>query len=110
MTKRNLTKDISAVTGLTVTSLNEVMGKAALCVAHSIYEGVVAEENEVEIDIGIGTLVVKICEDAIKYRFEPSKALAQSAMDAVNNKTSPLLERANETLRERIKRTYKEIV
>lgn len=110
MTKRNLTKDISALTGLTVTAINDVMSRASMCVAHSVYECTVTGENEVEIDIGIGTLVIKVCDDAVKYRFEPSKALEQSMIDVVNNKTSPLLEQANATLRERIKRTYKEIV
>lgn len=108
--KRNLTKDISALTGLTVTSLNDVMSRASMCVAHSVYESVLSEENEVEIDIGIGTLIVKVCEDVVKYRFEPSKALEENLIEVVNKKQSPLLEKANETLRERIKRTYKEIV
>ena len=110
MIRQNLTKDLSALTGLSVTSLNAVMGRANMCVAHDVYEGVITDENEIEIDIGIGTLTVKVCDDVLKYRFVPSKALEQSLIDVVNKKTSPLLEMANDTLRERIKRTYKEIV
>lgn len=110
MAKQNLTKDISALTGLSVTSLNEVMNKASMCVAHGVYESILTGDNEVEIDVGIGTLVVRVCDDVVKYRFEPSKSLEQNLVDVVNKKTSPLLERANDTLRERIKRTYKEIV
>ena len=110
MIKRNMIKDISALTGLTVTSLNDIAERASLCIAHSVYEGMIEDDNEIKIDIGIGALCVKVCDETVKYRFEPSDKLLQSVTEATISNTSPLLEKANATLQERIRRTYKEII
>lgn len=110
MGKTNMVKDLSALTGVTVTSLNDIMNRAEMCISHDVFETILSGDELTTIDIGFGTLTIKVCEDCIKYKFEPSRNLEQTILEACNSGTSPLLQRASDALSERIQHTYKELI
>ena len=106
----NLLDDLSILTSLSRSTLTEmsIMTESAIC--HAVVEDVLDRNDITEIDTGIGILFIKQCEDGIHYKFVPSEHLNASIETSIKNRKSVLNRRASETLVNRIKKTYKEML
>ena len=105
-----LTQDLSAITGIPKLTLDNLVEKADICIAHSLYETSLKKEILTEIDIGIGMLYIKLEGNQIKYKFIPSEKLEQFISFSLVNKESPLILDAEKALKTRIEKTYKELI
>lgn len=102
--------DVSTLTTITYSALNKIMDKVALCISSSVYESTIKGENYTAMDIGIGSLCVKIVDGEILYKFVPSHRLNNMIKDVVNDKENPLINALENTLSEKILKTYKELL
>ena len=62
-----------------------------------------------EIDLDYGTLIIKIEDGQIKFRFVPSVKLNKNIKSTIVNNKSPLTGAVEATLKDRITKTYKEL-
>jgi hypothetical protein len=106
MTK--LLDDLCCLTTVATYNMTQLRKLSESIIGHAVSEGVLDNEEIVEIDIGIGTLYIKI-EDDIKYKFIPSDKLSSVVKQAVETRTSPLNTEIDETLGKRIMNTYKDL-
>lgn len=68
------------------------------------------EQDQVDIDLGIGTLLISNEGDSIRYRFKPSKELEQSILRYYEDGTNPLKSNLELKLGKKLLNTYKDIL
>ncbi len=106
----NLIDDISTLTSVSKSVLNSMLSTSEAIICHSVVEYIADMEDYAEIDIGIGTLYIKSCEDGIHYKFLPSEHLEAAVSNSVRFRRSTLSKRVDDTLMRRITKTYKELL
>lgn len=107
MIQSSLSTDLSVLTNISKLSLENLADKACYCMSHTVLEALVSKEAQCEIDIEIGKLYIKLEEDQIKYKFIPSKKLEETIAFTVKNKQSPLINKIDSGLVERIENAYR---
>ena len=63
-----------------------------------------------EIDLGFGTLLIKLEDDSVKYKFIPSNALETNIKETVTKKKNPLIAAVDSSLVQKIEHCYKELL
>lgn len=107
----SLTEDLSLLTTIPVPNINKLLGtKSIYCICSDVEETALQNKQITEIDIGIGTLTIFVDDESIQYRFTPSKKLENSIKKTIINKHNPLVEKAEQTLTQRIVNTYKDYI
>lgn len=106
----NITRDVSKLTTIPYATLNKLRDIEIACIGHNVYEGILKNEQQVTIDIGIGELVVKINPEEIRYKFIPSSYLEETVRTSVVNKESPLVQKIEGKLRDKVMNVYKELL
>ena len=107
MIKANIAEDLCTITHISKLSLENLFEKMSLCISHSVFEATQSKENQAEIDIGIGSLYIRLEDDKIKYKFIPSKILEENIAVSLNNRISLLAHKADVALGERIENAYR---
>lgn len=106
----NLIEDLSILTSLSKSTLGDISLMAESAICHAMVESVLDRDDYAEIDIGIGTLYIKNYEDGLHYKFVPTQHLDSALKNSIKSKRSTLNKRADETLVNRINKTYKEML
>ena len=70
-----LTKDLSVLTGISEQSLKKLADKSIYCICNSVEDLIYSRCNELQIDIGIGTLKILLVDNVVKYKFIPNDKL-----------------------------------
>jgi hypothetical protein len=105
----DVVSDMSNLTKLPVSLLQQLSDKVEFIVLHSVYESVLSNENITEVDIGIGRLNILQDEGCVKYKFIPSKTFEQKIIKTVKDRESPLTTTVEDTLQKKILDVYKEL-
>ena len=109
--KINLVDDLSSLTGISPSALNDFYKITNLCIAHSVKESSLENNDEDTcIDIGIGSLTIHVDNDEIKYRFVPSRPLKNAIEDSLQNNEDVLINAINTKIKERFEKAYKELL
>lgn len=106
----NLINDLSILTTISRTSLEKLVNNSNWCISHNVLENLLEKNPLTSIDIGIGTLYIKLEDNLIKYKFTPSKALEDMVSSTVTSKQSPIVNELESNLKERIENTYKDLL
>lgn len=106
----SINSDLSVITNIPKMTLDKLCDKAALLIADNTLESFLNKEDKASLDIGIGYLYIKIEDDAIKYKFIPSKSLDNLLKDSIKSKQSPIITSVDKALRDKIQATYKELL
>ena len=78
--------DVSNLTSVPVKTLEKLARKAIYSICDDVYENQLNSPDEiVEVDIGIGTLLVKVLDKEVKYRFKPNDLFAKSIRKMLEN-------------------------
>ena len=107
--KFDMTKDLSDITGLKFATLQSVLSKQNKLIAHDIFQVIQAEEDLADIDIGIGTLQIKISEENCFYRFIPCAKLQQAIEHTVKTNEDVLVTAMEDAVAARFEKTYREM-
>lgn len=102
--------DLSILTLIPRTSIDNLVDKLNYVICHSIEESQIENENITELNIGIGKICVFSNGETIRYRFEPSRSLEEAIRETVNTKKSPLVNKVEESLVDRITNVYKDLL
>lgn len=110
MQKSNLINDLSSLLSVQKLPLCKMVEISNKCISYDLYETRLLNDDTFSVDIGIGTIVMHISDNEIKYRFNPSSALEQSLMDTMENGAErPLIDEAEKALVNKLLSTYKEL-
>lgn len=103
-------ESLSALTTIPKKHLDKLLNKVYLCVGDAIEEALIENKNISEIDIGIGTLVVKFDVDNIYYKFIPNQNMTNVIKSTIINKQNMLTRTIESNLVNRIVNVYKDIL
>lgn len=106
----NLISDVSRLSNIPLATLSKIQDLEKILIAQYVSESILTDQETTEIDIGLGKLLIRISDSEIKYKFIPSKILDQQLINTVNSKTSPLIDKLENSIQEKIMRTYKEMI
>ncbi len=87
-TKTNIVNDISILMKVPNKALDAFVEKANLCIGSIIADAQKSGEQNVVINIGIGTLSVSLAD--MQCKFVPSKALKTTIKDCLTKNVDPL--------------------
>ena len=106
----DIVEDVSKLTLIPRTSLDCLIEKANYSICHSIEESQIENKTITEVNIGVGKISIFVDNETIKYRFEPSRSLEDSIKETVTSKKSPLVNKVEESLVDRITNVYKDLL
>ena len=109
--QQNLLRDISALTSVSLKTINKMEHLAELCICDYLNElDMQANDDIVNINIGFGTVSMLIIDDSIQYQFVPSYSLEQKMISTIENKCTPLIDTAETNLENKLLTTYKDLL
>lgn len=107
--KKNVIQDVSTLTTIQKLSIDRLCSQIIKCICYDVCEAKNSGIDELHLDIGIGNLVVKLCEDSVKFRFEPSFVMENSILDALKTGNNPVICDIEKSLLSKINSTYKDL-
>lgn len=106
-------KSISALTGIPCSYIQIIVDATRNYMCDKINSSVHSNNSgEVQIDIGIGNLVVMYNKEdnIVRYRFEPNTKTNDDVCDTIQEKYNPLVLECTQSLINRLIRSYKELI
>ena len=107
--KTDVLQDLNVLTTIPTASLQKLFDKVQYVICHTLEESILEGEDVTEIDLDFGTLIIKIEDGTLKYRFVPSVKLNKNIKTTITSEKSPLTGEVEATLKDRITKTYKEL-
>ena len=107
---RNLKNDVCTITGASNESVDKVVTLCEDVICHCVFESISDKEQLTQIDIGIGELYIRRDGDLIKYKFIPNNEFDDKVRGTYKNGVSPLVIKANKSLKLKFDRAYKELI
>ena len=105
--KSNVIEELSTLTTVSQTTLHALADKVNYCICNAVESTLFNRENLAEIDLGIGTLLIQIGDDEIKYKFLPSKQLADNLVKTIYDEQNPLVFELEKSLVNKLENPYK---
>ena len=106
--KFNMKKDLSVLTTINSGTLSKLFEKEIWCISNDVEQCLSNEEKIAEIDLDIGTLLINIGEEDIRYKFIPSPILEKVVVDTVSNGYNGLIAKVEASLVNKISNAYKD--
>lgn len=107
--KTDVIQDLAILTTIPTATLQKLFNKIQYIICHTVEESNLSGEDTTEVDLDIGTLVIKVEDGALKFRFVPSVKLNKNIKSTIINDKSPLTSEVEAVLKDRITKTYKEL-
>ena len=98
--------ELSSIPQRTLLELNDITIHA---IGHAFYEKLSSGGNTLEYDVGCGTLIIRVQDDKLFYKFIPSDTLEDVIVDA-NNGVDPLFKKTINSLDKRLSSAYKRLL
>ena len=108
--KDYLEKEVATLSQIPLYTLQRLSLLQTDIIAHLVAEAKAEGWDNVLIEIGYGTLFIQFTEEAISYTFKPDKNLQEAVRLASVHGTSKLEINAEDSLAQKIKETYTELL
>lgn len=102
-----LSKDLSVLTGISEQSIKKLAEKSIYCICNSVEDMLYSRDEELLIDIGIGSLKILVVDNVVKYKFIPCSKLENSVSKTVVNEQNELVDILESSLVTKIEDVYK---
>ncbi len=106
--KFNMKKDLSVLTTINSSTLSKLFEKELWCISNDVEQCLDSDDKVVEIDIDIGTLLINIGEEDIRYKFIPSPTLEKVVTNTVITGNNMLVSNIENSLVTKISNAYKD--
>lgn len=107
----NIVQDISTLTTLPVSGVEDLLEIIVDCICHDVLEGKLNNDELVSISLGkIGKILISLSDSELRYKFIPSKYLEDNLIMTLNNNESSLEKRLEQCLDKRIMSAYKDLL
>lgn len=104
----NAVEDLSKLTSISPNYIQLIFDKLSACICYNVHEQIKNKLDYIEVDIGIGTLLLYIKEDNVLYKFIPSEKLENDIIYTINNNQDILISKLENSLQDKIIAAYKE--
>ena len=104
-----INKDLEQLTNIPEHLFNKITDLISDLISHYVVVSDYNNDNLTNIDLGFGILQIYIIDDEVNYKFIPSSKLEQNICDEYINKEDILITKAEQSLKEKFMRTYKEL-
>lgn len=105
----DIKEDIITLTNLSRKTLENIDQINSLTISHALYEKLSSNENTLECNLGFATLIIRVEEDRIMYKFIPSDEL-ESNLLAAHGGVDPLLKSCVMKLKKKFDDTYRSLI
>ena len=107
---RSLNNDMASFIGVDKTVFDKLVKNTNYFICNYIEDAVLNNEPVCNINIGIGTLSIKMEEDSIRYNFVPSPDLEAGLVDTLENGQNFLVPIVNTKLVAQLNAIYDELL
>lgn len=105
----NLIEDLNTLTTIPNGTLNKLVDKVNYIICNDLEEAMLNSDNTMELNIGIGTLILTLEDDSLEYKFIPTQKLENSIVSTIKDKKNPLEVNIENALVSRILKAYKDM-
>ena len=106
----SLCEDLSKLTTIPVSKLESLISLSCYCIDEELLESGLEGKEIMEYDIGIGTLLISLSNNSIRYKFIPSKQLEGHIVNSLKTKQNSLSNKIEKNLVDSIVNTYKDML
>lgn len=107
-TQPNIITDVSTATRVPAKILDQLVNKTNLCIGSAIHDALIANEQSVVLNIGIGTLSIDLVD--MQCKFIPSKELKATIKKCIVDKVDPIELELEETFAQKLISIYNEVL
>ncbi len=105
--KTTISNDLSLLTTINESTFTKLSSKIEWCINDCVAKAAANNEDQAEIDLGFGTLIISISNSEIKYKFKPSQKLERSVANAVMTERNDLNLNIENALVSKLTNVYK---
>nr|DAR38066.1 MAG TPA: hypothetical protein [Caudoviricetes sp.] len=106
----DILSDLSNLTTINYKTLIRTSNIIIGCICEAIRESEVNNKDITEVNIGIGTLIIKKEDKEFKFKFVPSDLFKKLLVSTLKNKTMPLDIILEDSLISKLTNTYKTLL
>ena len=106
----NILDDICQLTTIPTASMQKLFDKVGFCITNAVYEAFLNNQPIVELNLGIGNILVSLESNQLVYKFIPGTKLEKNIIESIRNNKNPLDIQLESTFANRILRTYKDLM
>lgn len=106
----NVIDDLSTITSIPRANLTKLAQRIEWLICNAAYEASLSDDNTAEVVLGFGKLIIRLEDNQIKYRFQPSKKLENTIIEAYEKGIDPIAKRAEEAVVGTIMKAYKDLL
>lgn len=103
-------EDTAKITTIPKATLDKLISKFVYCISDAVAEAGACEKDVVDLDIGLGTVSIKLAAEQLTYKFIPSEELNSAVKSAIKNGQNLLEDRLESAFIDRITHAYKELL
>lgn len=108
--KTNLIQDLSLLTTIEENKLKHLMKLSLACISEEFNEMVLNGDTDLSYDIGIGTLMIGLRNNEVKYKFVPADILGKNLDNILKGKQNLLEAKIEKQLAKAIENIYKDLM
>lgn len=105
----NIVKDTSVLTTIPEKAIKKIIDKMIYSINEAIVEARITGDDIVEMDIGLGTLFIRLEDDSIQYKFIPGEKLEETVKNSFINKQNLLEDALDTSLVNKMTNIYKDL-
>ena len=108
---KSLLNDLSILTTIPLPSLERLSKLTESCICDEVDSGMNMDKQQVvELNLGIGELIIANIDNQLKYKFIPSKSLETNLKETITSGKNPLIKALETSLADKFEFTYKDII
>jgi hypothetical protein len=105
----NIIKDTAVLTTVPEKAIKKIIEKMIYSINEAVVEARLTGEKIVELDIGLGTLLINLEDDTIRYKFIPGEKLEESVKNSFINQQNLLEDALDASIVDKLTNIYKEL-
>ena len=106
----SIDKSLSNITTISLNSTKKFLDRFQDCICYSLQQQLKSNPDCIELDLYIGTLSIKNINDELFFKFIPSRSFENDVIKTFKTGECPLVEKIEDTLINKIKEAYKDLI
>lgn len=106
----DIINNTSKLTGVPLKYIEKIYSIEQDYICYAIQQAFINKQNQIDIDIKIGTLSILIEEDKIYYKFIPSESLELDINTTILTKECPMIKKLETNIKEKVLNAYKDLL
>ena len=107
--KQKLMWDLSNMTSIKPSVLDKLVNITEFCICDYLIDAKLSDNDIVEVDIGIGKLLLGISQNSVEYKFIPSGGFEKLVVDSLLTMKSPIMTKLEDGIESKLMSSYKEL-